>query len=102
MPTWTVDGSRTKYEAFNAGIMAIADYFDYVYLADLFTDYFDMYHTEGSPLQNPNGAFVNNGHYTAQAEPMIAEIMSQEMSKIINSNQSDFSKIETIGNIWEP
>lgn len=103
MPTSSGATGLGRYEAYNTGIRAIAEFFDYVYLADLYADYYDLYHTEGLPLKNPDGAFVTAGHYTAEVQPIIAKIMSSEISKIIKNNQAAFCNIEyTGGKKWGP
>ena len=62
----------------------------------------DIYHNETSPLMNPNGAYVVNGHYTAEVQPAIAEIMEREISIVMRDNSSGFVSICTTPTVWEP
>lgn len=101
MPTHTTNSNENKYNVFNDGIRAIANFFDYCFLIDLYADYYDLYHAEYSPLKNPNGNFIVSGHYTAEVQGIIAKIFKKEISKIMYENQNAFLSLCTNGQIWQ-
>lgn len=98
MGNYTSESNQNTYENYNEAIRTIADFFDDVYLIDLYT----LYHEE---YAEPNGFFVKqtiNGHFTPLAYQKVAEMISSEMSNIIYKDSSDFDLVPFIGTQYAP
>lgn len=89
----TSDTNASSYMAYNQAIRDIADFFDNVYLIDLYEKYHDVYAEE-------NGFFKVNtvqGHFTATGYKRVGDMVAKEMSNVIRDYSEEFIFAEYIG-----
>ena len=93
MGNYTSSANEDTYEDYNDAIRDIAEFFDDVYLIDLY----NLYHSQ---YAETNGFFQKqtiNGHFTPLAYQKVAKMISNEISKIMYNNSEDFDLSTFIG-----
>lgn len=93
MPNYYTENNKTRYEQYNQAIRDISNYFDNVYLIDLYAKYHDLFSEKGGFFETN----TVNSHYTPLAYQHMSKLISREMSEIIFNNPDDFKYVQFIG-----
>lgn len=80
----------TRYDNYNTAVRNIANLFDNVYLIDLVANHRDEY------LNGLISQGYRQGHYNAVSYQLQANIIYEEVCKIMETNIQDFLKVELI------
>lgn len=92
-----ITNPKNGYTDWNQAVRDIANLFDNCYVIDLFANYFNDYNDVNGLIEKCK----RSGHYNAIAYQYMAEIIKNDINKIIYNNPSEFQQVEFINTEWE-
>lgn len=92
-----ITNPKNGYTDWNQAIRDIANLFDNCYVIDLFVNHFNDYNDVNGLIEKCK----RQGHYNAIAYQYMAEIIKNDINKIMYDNPNEFQQVEFINTEWE-
>lgn len=92
-----ITNPKDGYTDWNQAVRNIANLFDNCYVIDLFVNHYADYNDANSLIKKCS----RQGHYNAIAYQYMAEIIKNDINKIMYDNPNEFKQVEFINTEWE-